>query len=103
MKKEILFVILFLFGVYGNTQEQLSYNSKSGNIQFTVSLNEFYVEFDQKDVAIFKTFGKGNLKRVSKNAVIVAQEGLTGDFSTRKRQLNNLFSNILLRIEPVLI
>lgn len=96
MKKNILFFIIFLISIHGNTQEQLSYTSKSGKVEFTVSPNEFYVEFESKDVSIVRTISKGNLRRINSNAVIVTQENLTGNFASRKKQLNNLFSNIFI-------
>lgn len=97
MSRLIFLSIFFIFcAVHVNSQEQLSYTSKSGKVEFTVSPNEFYVEFESKDVSIVRTISKGNLRRINSNAVIVTQENLTGNFASRKKQLNNLFSNIFI-------
>ena len=52
MKKNILFLILFMFSIIFYSQENINYIIKNQKIDFEISNSEIYLEFEPKQKSV---------------------------------------------------
>jgi subtilisin family serine protease len=103
MKKPLLIILLLLpFSLFA--QEKISYSSKGGDIEFTISTDEYYVAFSNANwqqtlqgIAPTQTIAIGN------NAAVITISLPGADYETRKTVLTQSLKKILQKTEPILI
>ncbi|MBB5438185.1 subtilisin family serine protease [Pedobacter sp. AK017] len=104
MKKLLLIIILLSsFALYA--QEKLSYKVKESTIEFSISPNEYYIEFSEvnKEKTLQKLSSTKHTQ-IGKNAELITLTNLPQkDFSNKKAAIVDTFNGLLTRIEPVLI
>ncbi|WEK19818.1 MAG: S8 family serine peptidase [Candidatus Pedobacter colombiensis] len=103
--KKLLLIIVFLSSLNLYAQEKLSFKVKESVVEFSISPNEYYVEFSE--VSREKALQKLSLTKhipIAKNAELVTfNDLLQKEFSNRRTAIAGRFSGLLTRIEPVLI
>lgn len=103
MKQIILLVQLLTFTFIVNAQENRIFQLNDRTIEFTVSQDEIYVEFESSKKAYVQKQAKEGYEELTENSAILKVKDLSNSYIQRKILLQNIFTPSFKRIEPVLI
>lgn len=103
MKRIIVLINIIAISFFVQAQEKLNYKINGKNIEFKISKNEIYVEYNSNQKSSINNISKKGFKELSNNSAIVTTENSQLNYKTRKQEIQNKFSTKLKRIEPVLI
>lgn len=101
--KKIFFIIPFscLF-IIGNAQEKITYTSKVGKIEFTISEKEIYTEFSLQEADKLESYTKQKIQKLNSTSAVIELLNLKGKFTDRELFLKKQMPSIT-KVEPVLI
>ncbi|MCT4602972.1 MAG: S8 family serine peptidase [Marinifilum sp.] len=103
MKKYILSVIILFSVMKLHAQEKLNYQLNGKNIEFSISKNEIYVEFETTQKNTLQRTGMEESIKLGDNSAILKMTELKNTYQERKQSLENKTSTDFQRIEPILV
>lgn len=103
MKRIIVLINILAFSFFLQAQEKVSYKINGKNIEFKISKNEIYVEYNSSQKSSIQNISKKGFKELSNSSAILKTENSQLNYQTRKQEIQNKFLTKLKKIEPVLI
>lgn len=103
MKRIMLLVQFLAFTLIVNAQENRTYQLNDRTIEFTVSQEEIYVEFESSKKASVQKQANERYKEINNNSAILKVTDLSNSYLDIKRGIQSVFKTNFNRIEPVLI
>jgi subtilisin family serine protease len=102
--RNVSLFLLFSIGLIeqANSQEKLSYSTKTGSFEFTISPENYYVTFEKGEKEFIQQKAR-QFTLLSETFGFVTTSIDTRDFADRRITIAREFGNLLDRIEPVLI
>lgn len=102
MKQIILLVQLLAFTFIMNAQEKIDYQLNNKKVEFTISQEEIYVEFESSQKPELQRQTKNKFEELTLSSAILKTD-INSSYQNRKQSLTNKISTTFKKIEPVLI
>jgi hypothetical protein len=101
--KQIILLITLLITFSIQAQEKLNFNLNGENIEFTISQEELYVEYEASQKLSIQRIANDEFEGLTNNSAILKMKDLKGTYQERKQRLKGKVSTDFQRVEPVLI
>lgn len=101
--KQIILLITLLITFSIQAQEKLNFNLNGENIEFTISQEELYVEYEASQKSSIQRIANDEFEGLTNNSAILKMKDLKGTYQERKQRLKGKVSTDFQRVEPVLI
>ncbi|TVZ28762.1 putative secreted protein (Por secretion system target) [Gillisia sp. Hel_I_86] len=101
--KQIILLITLLITFFIQAQEKLNFNLNGENIEFTISQEQLYVEYEASQKLAILRIANDEFEGLTNNSAILKMTDLKGTYQERRQGLKGKISTDFQRVEPVLI